>query len=340
MPSAPRRCGCWRRPRRRMALSSLRRRHRSLHHARLPLQGRRPADDQLPSAAARRCSCWSPPFSGLDAMQQAYAHAVGGRLSLLLPTATPACSTPAPAGSHEPALSLSPCSSTDAGARLGEIATPRGVIRTPAFMPVGTAATVKGRLPRPAGGGRRRCHSGQHLSPDAAAPAPSASPGSAACTPSCAGTKPILTDSGGFQVMSLAKLRKITDDGVTFQSHIDGSTHTLTPERRRRDPVPARGRHPDATRRVHRAAGRATRSPWRCARSSAWAGAAAAPSRQRGSGWRPARPGAVRHRAGRHRPGAAAAVGRRAGGDGLPGYAIGGLRGRASRRRRCSTPSG
>ncbi|KQU51260.1 queuine tRNA-ribosyltransferase [Bosea sp. Leaf344] len=118
----------------------------------------------------------------------------------------------------------------DGAARTGEIRMPRGTIRTPAFMPVGTAATVKGMYPeqvralgadvvlgntyhlmlRPGAervarlGGLHRFMNWPH---------------------------PILTDSGGFQVMSLSQLRKLTEEGVTFQSHIDGSKHVLTPER-------------------------------------------------------------------------------------------------------------
>jgi queuine tRNA-ribosyltransferase len=119
---------------------------------------------------------------------------------------------------------------TDGAGRTGIIATPRGEIRTPAFMPVGTQATVKTMLPgevralgsdivlgntyhlmlRPGAervarlGGLHRFMNWPH---------------------------PILTDSGGFQVMSLAQLRKLDADGVTFRSHIDGSEHRLTPER-------------------------------------------------------------------------------------------------------------
>lgn len=118
----------------------------------------------------------------------------------------------------------------DGAARTGEIRMPRGTIRTPAFMPVGTAATVKGMYPeqvralgadvvlgntyhlmlRPGAervarlGGLHRFMNWPH---------------------------PILTDSGGFQVMSLSQLRKLTEEGVTFQSHIDGSKHMLSPER-------------------------------------------------------------------------------------------------------------
>ena len=119
---------------------------------------------------------------------------------------------------------------TDGRARTGVISTPRGEIRTPAFMPVGTAATVKAMMPesvrqtgadillgntyhlmlRP--GAERINHLGglhKFMNWD----------------------RPILTDSGGFQVMSLAELRKLTEQGVTFRSHVDGSKHELTPER-------------------------------------------------------------------------------------------------------------
>ncbi|MDO9462119.1 MAG: tRNA guanosine(34) transglycosylase Tgt [Alphaproteobacteria bacterium] len=118
----------------------------------------------------------------------------------------------------------------DGAARTGVIETPRGEIRTPAFMPVGTAGTVKAMLPgtvrelgadivlgntyhlmlRPGAervarlGGLHRFMNWPH---------------------------PILTDSGGYQVMSLSQLRKIDEQGVTFRSHIDGSKHLLTPER-------------------------------------------------------------------------------------------------------------
>jgi queuine tRNA-ribosyltransferase len=119
---------------------------------------------------------------------------------------------------------------SDGAARLGVIHTPRGEIRTPAFMPVGTAGTVKAMLPqsvretgadillgntyhlmlRPGAeriarlGGLHKFMDWQH---------------------------PILTDSGGFQVMSLSGLRKITEEGVRFQSHIDGHAEFLSPER-------------------------------------------------------------------------------------------------------------
>src|SRR5689334_1216068 len=119
---------------------------------------------------------------------------------------------------------------TDGAARAGVLSTAHGDIATPAFMPVGTAGTVKAMtadavratgaeivlgntyhlMLRP-GAERVARLGGLHRFMDW--------PG------------PILTDSGGFQVMSLAKLRKLDADGVTFQSHLDGSTHRLTPER-------------------------------------------------------------------------------------------------------------
>ncbi|MCG8507312.1 MAG: tRNA guanosine(34) transglycosylase Tgt [Sphingomonadales bacterium] len=118
----------------------------------------------------------------------------------------------------------------DGVARTGAIRMQRGEIRTPAFMPLGTAASVKAMRPesvletgadiilgntyhlmlRP-GAERIQALGGLHRFMN--------------------WLKPILTDSGGFQVMSLAKLRKLDEDGVTFQSHIDGSRHRLTPER-------------------------------------------------------------------------------------------------------------
>ena len=119
---------------------------------------------------------------------------------------------------------------TDAGARLGEIATPRGVIRTPAFMPVGTAGTVKAVYTDQleAAGTDVVLANTYHLMLRPGAERVARLGGLHSFM---RWSKPILTDSGGFQVMSLAKLRTITDEGVTFQSHIDGSTHTLSPER-------------------------------------------------------------------------------------------------------------
>jgi queuine tRNA-ribosyltransferase len=119
---------------------------------------------------------------------------------------------------------------SDGAARAGEIRMPRGVIRTPAFMPVGTAGTVKAMYPDQvkALGADVVLGNTYHLMlrPGAERVARLGGLHQFMNWP-----YPILTDSGGFQVMSLAGLRKLDEDGVTFQSHIDGSTHVLTPER-------------------------------------------------------------------------------------------------------------
>jgi len=119
---------------------------------------------------------------------------------------------------------------TDGGARLGEISTPRGKIRTPAFMPVGTAATVKAVYVEQLKDAGVDIILGNtyHLMLRPGAERIARLGGLHAFM---RWDRPILTDSGGFQVMSLAKLRKITDEGVAFQSHLDGSAHVLSPER-------------------------------------------------------------------------------------------------------------
>ncbi|MEM0987696.1 MAG: tRNA guanosine(34) transglycosylase Tgt [Pseudomonadota bacterium] len=117
----------------------------------------------------------------------------------------------------------------DGRARTGLIETPRGQIRTPAFMPVGTAATVKAMLPESVAdtGADILLGNTYHLM---------LRPGAVRMA-RLGGlhkfmnwSRPILTDSGGFQVMSLASLRKLSEDGVRFASHIDGSRHLLSPE--------------------------------------------------------------------------------------------------------------
>jgi len=119
---------------------------------------------------------------------------------------------------------------TDGASRTGELALPRGTIRTPAFMPVGTAGTVKGMYPEQvrALGADIILGNTYHLMlrPGAERVAALGNLHVFANWP-----WPILTDSGGFQVMSLSALRKIDADGVTFRSHVDGSEHRLTPER-------------------------------------------------------------------------------------------------------------
>jgi queuine tRNA-ribosyltransferase len=119
---------------------------------------------------------------------------------------------------------------TDGRARTGVIDTPRGEIRTPAFMPVGTAATVKAMMPESvrATGADILLGNTYHLMLRPTAERLSRLGG---LHKFMNWDRPILTDSGGFQVMSLAELRKLTEEGVTFRSHHDGSKHDLTPER-------------------------------------------------------------------------------------------------------------
>ena len=119
---------------------------------------------------------------------------------------------------------------TDGKARSGLISTPRGDIRTPAFMPVGTAATVKAMLPESVGatGADVLLGNTYHLMLRPGAERIDALGG---LHKFMNWDRPILTDSGGFQVMSLSGLRKMTESGVTFKSHIDGSKHVLSPER-------------------------------------------------------------------------------------------------------------
>jgi queuine tRNA-ribosyltransferase len=115
-------------------------------------------------------------------------------------------------------------------ARLGRLVTRRGTIETPQFMPVGTQATVKALTPgdlRDAGAQIILANT-YHLNLRPTAERIARLGG---LHRFMAWDGPILTDSGGFQVFSLAKLRRIDDDGVTFTSHVDGSEHRLTPER-------------------------------------------------------------------------------------------------------------
>lgn len=118
----------------------------------------------------------------------------------------------------------------DGAARTGVLETPRGEIRTPAFMPVGTAGTVKGLLVDQvrATGADIVLGNTYHLMLRPGAERVARLGG---LHNFMRWDRPILTDSGGFQVMSLAGLRKITEEGVSFQSHVDGSRHMLTPER-------------------------------------------------------------------------------------------------------------
>lgn len=119
---------------------------------------------------------------------------------------------------------------TDGKARRGEVSMPLGTVRTPAFMPVGTAGTVKAMyMDQVRGVGADIILGNTYhlmLRPGAERVARLGGLHEFARWP-----RPILTDSGGFQVMSLSKLRKLTEHGVTFRSHIDGAAYEMTPER-------------------------------------------------------------------------------------------------------------
>jgi queuine tRNA-ribosyltransferase len=114
-------------------------------------------------------------------------------------------------------------------ARLGEIITPHGVVNTPVFMPVGTQGTVKALVPERVKelGAEIILGNTYHLY---LRPGHKLIRGLGGLHKFMNWKHPILTDSGGFQIYSLATLRKITDEGATFQSHIDGSTHFISPE--------------------------------------------------------------------------------------------------------------
>src|SRR3954471_14463640 len=119
---------------------------------------------------------------------------------------------------------------TEGRARTGVLATPRGDIRTPAFMPVGTAGTVKALTVDQVAetGADILLGNTYHLMLRPTAERVKRLGG---LHRFMRWEKPILTDSGGFQVMSLSKIAKVTEECVTFQSHIDGSRHVLSPER-------------------------------------------------------------------------------------------------------------
>ncbi|WP_316979040.1 tRNA guanosine(34) transglycosylase Tgt [Shumkonia mesophila] len=119
---------------------------------------------------------------------------------------------------------------TDGAARRGRLHTAHGAIDTPAFMPVGTAATVKAMMPEAVAetGAQILLGNTYHLMLRPGAERIERLGGLHAFMN---WPKPILTDSGGYQVMSLTDLRKMNETGVTFRSHVDGSAHELTPER-------------------------------------------------------------------------------------------------------------
>ncbi len=138
-------------------------------------------------------------------------------------------SSPSPTGRVSP-IGFSFRRARTGRARLGQLTTPHGVIDTPQFMPVGTQATVKSLTPGDlrATGTQIILGNTYHLSLRPGAERVARLGG---LHRFMAWDGPILTDSGGFQVFSLAHLRTLDDDGVTFASHVDGSTQRLTPER-------------------------------------------------------------------------------------------------------------
>src|SRR5437763_1912277 len=118
----------------------------------------------------------------------------------------------------------------DGAARTGTLSMRRGEISTPAFMPVGTAATVKAMKPADvrASGADILLGNTYHLMLRPGAERVARLGGLHAFM---GWERPILTDSGGYQVMSLSELSKLTEEGVAFRSHLDGSKHMLTAER-------------------------------------------------------------------------------------------------------------
>lgn len=132
--------------------------------------------------------------------------------------------------SEPPAVTRYECLATDGAARRGRLHLPRGIIDTPQFMPVGTYGSVKGLTPEEleAAGAQIVLGNTFHLM---LRPGPEIMRRLGGLHRFMHWDKPILTDSGGFQVWSLAKLRKLTEEGVTFASPIDGSRVFLSPER-------------------------------------------------------------------------------------------------------------
>jgi queuine tRNA-ribosyltransferase len=115
------------------------------------------------------------------------------------------------------------------GARAGELVTPHGIIKTPVFMPVGTLATVKAMSSRELNEIETQIILGNtyHLY---LRPGENIIAEAGGLHSFMNWSKPVLTDSGGFQVFSLSKLNKVTDSGVECRSHIDGSKHFMSPD--------------------------------------------------------------------------------------------------------------
>src|SRR5215218_10230128 len=209
-----------RRARARWRRDRLDRRDRHLHHAGLSLPRRRPPADQFPSAALDA-------FHAGRGLRRPGAHE--GRLCARRARAIPLLFLRRLL--FVAAMSLSfELLGTDGAARRGRIGTAHGTVETPAFMPLGTGGTVKAMLPQSVAETGAEIVLGNtfHLMLRPGAERVAAQGG---LHKFMNWPRPILTDSGGFQVMSLSELRKLDENGVTFRSHVDGAMVELTPER-------------------------------------------------------------------------------------------------------------
>ncbi len=275
-------------------------RGRALHPPAAPLPRRGRARHQLPPAATRRCSCSSAPSR--DASSSSTRTRTRSPRAIASTRSATRCSS----SRWERSASSS---RTDGAARLGRMHTARGAVDTPAFMPVATQGTVKSLVPADlrAAGAQIVLANSYHLY---LRPGHELVRELGGLHRFMAWDGPILTDSGGFQVWSLSKLRTSREEGVEFRSHVDGSLHFLSPE----SSVEIQRAlgvdiiHPLDECLEHPATEAATE------RSLALTPRWLARARKRRSGESAGRPGAVRHRAGRRVRRAAAPAGR--GGDG------------------------
>src|SRR3954454_11186119 len=204
---------------------TLQRRYRHFHHPRIPLQDRGPSADQLPPAALHPVYAgFGLCRTGAHARRLCPCHILGLQVLFVWRHFI----------DRESAMTATGLGfdvhATDGAARRGRLTTAHGTVETPAFMPVGTVGTVKGMMPESvrATGAEILLGNTYHLMLRPTAERV-AQLGGLHRFMNWSG--PILTDSGGFQVMSLAERRKLTEEGVVFSSHHDGSRHELTPER-------------------------------------------------------------------------------------------------------------
>ena len=257
-------------------------------------------------------------FAGTERMRAAYAHAIAagyrfysyGDASLLFPAETDGAGV---------TLALDPRRRSDGAARAGVLHTAHGQVETPVFMPVGTAGTVKAMTADAvrSTGARLVLGNTYHLMLRPGAERVEALGGLHRMMD---WHGPILTDSGGYQVMSLAALRSMDEDGVTFRSHIDGTQPPPDAGAQHRHPAPARRRHHHVLRRVHALPGHRGRG--REVHAPLHALGRALPRSLRAAG----RPRPVRHRPGRRAiPALRAESVEALTAIGFDGYAVGGL---------------